>query len=165
MCQYCGCQSTASVALLTAEHDAAVDLAGDIRRALADGDLPTAARRARRLHLLLGPHTAVEEDGLFPAMAGDFPEHVSRLREEHQEIQTPLAEAEESVPGAPVDPTWPTRLVRALDLLEEHVLTEQDGVFPAALAVLDPEQWARVDDIRSQVGTELDPGRRPTLTG
>jgi hypothetical protein len=39
-----------------------------------------------------------------------------------------------------------------LALLREHILKEQDGVFPAALAFLDAEQWEAVEAIRARVG-------------
>ena len=43
-------------------------------------------------------------------------------------------------------------------MLREHILTEQDGVFPAALSRLDPADWDRVDKARLRVtetGTTL----------
>jgi hypothetical protein len=46
------------------------------------------------------------------------------------------------------------------DLTREHDLKEQDGVFPAALANLNPEHWDVIDTIRATVGTLLPaPGR------
>ena len=42
----------------------------------------------------------------------------------------------EAADGTPDDPTWPARLLAVLELLREHILKEQDGVFPAALTVL-----------------------------
>jgi hypothetical protein len=33
----------------------------------------------------------------------------------------------------------------------EHILKEQDGVFPAALAALGPEQWERIESVRAQL--------------
>jgi hemerythrin-like domain-containing protein len=41
------------------------------------------------------------------------------------------------------------------ELLREHILKEQDGVFPAALAALSPEEWDAVDAVRSRVGSSL----------
>jgi hypothetical protein len=43
---------------------------------------------------VLGPHTAVEEDGLFPAMAADFPEHIADLTADHRRIEGVLGAAE-----------------------------------------------------------------------
>ena len=55
--------------------------------------------------------------------------------------------------GALCDPGWPGRVEHVLDVLREHILKEQDGVFPAALALLDPEQWEAVDAVRARVGS------------
>ena len=43
--------------------------------------------------------------------------------------------------------------MHALWVLREHILKEQDGVFPAALAELDPAQWDEVDAVRARVGS------------
>ena len=40
-----------------------------------------------------------------------------------------------------------------LHLLREHILREQDGVFPAALIALDADQWERVEAVRAQIST------------
>jgi hypothetical protein len=82
---------------------------------------------------VLGPHTRVEENALFPPMADDFPDHVEALRAEHALIEGVLAESTE---GTPADPGWPARLADALHTLRDHVLKEQEGLFPAALASL-----------------------------
>ncbi len=37
----------------------------------------------------------------------------------------------------------------------EHILKEQDGVFPAALGVLDSEEWEGIEGIRARVGSGL----------
>ena len=71
---------------------------------------------------------------------------------------TLLAECADDV--TPSDPSWPDRLMAAMAVLREHILKEQDGVFPAALANLNPDDWDAVDTIRTRVGTLLPaPGR------
>ncbi|MDF2143414.1 hemerythrin domain-containing protein [Knoellia sp. p5-6-4] len=137
MCEYCGCQQVAAIGELTREHD-------------VDG----AAKTARRIAEILQPHTAVEEHGLFPAMSEEFPEHVDALEREHRVVEAVLAEA---ATATPTDPTWPQRLLAALDLLRKHILKEQDGMFPASLAVLDTEGWERVEAVRRQVGSAVGP--------
>jgi hypothetical protein len=52
-------------------------------------------------------------------------------------------------------PSWPDRLRSALALLQDHILAEQDGVFPAALGTLRPEQWERVEAVRVRVGSPI----------
>jgi hypothetical protein len=54
--------------------------------------------------------------------------------------------------GVPDDPAWPDRLVAALRVLREHILTEQDGVFPAALNFLTTDDWAAAEAVRARVG-------------
>jgi hemerythrin-like domain-containing protein len=152
VCEYCGCQAIASIAALTAEHDVVVNLIGTANAAVRAGDLSVAARQVGRILEVLEPHTAVEEQGLFPALAGDFPDHVGQLTGQHRTIESALVEAispPEGRPSADVE----ARLVRALYLLREHILAEQDGVFPAALAALGPDEWAAVEAVRSRVGS------------
>jgi hypothetical protein len=152
MCEYCGCQQIAVIKELTREHDAVVSAIGEVRRALDAGSVDAAAGACRRMSALLGPHTVVEEDGLFPFMAPDFPAHVDVLRAEHRSIDVVLREA---AVGTPTDPTWPDRLLHAMHDLREHILKEQDGVFPAALGVLDGEEWEGIEGIRARVGSGL----------
>lgn len=156
MCEYCGCQAVEAIEVLTAEHDAVVNLIGSARAAVQQADLVTAAATARDIAAVLGPHTTVEEEGLFPALAQESEEHaghVAQLRAEHRSVEGVLQEAVDA-PGelrVPLDAGWPARLLDALELLREHILKEQDGAFPAALACLAPEQWAAVDAVRARV--------------
>lgn len=147
MCDYCGCQDLDAIAELTAEHDVVVTLSGQVRRALLSGDLDLAADGARAVLAVLGPHTAVEEGALFPAMVEDFGDHVAGLVDEHRRIERVLAESAERTPS---DPFWPRRLEQTLVMLREHIIKEQDGVFPAALATLSAAQWDQVDAARAR---------------
>jgi len=110
------------------------------------------AELASRIAAILGPHTEVEEGGLFPPLAADFPDQIAILEAEHQQIATVLAEASL---GPPEDSAWPDRLATALALLRAHIYKEQDGVFPAALATLRPADWEAMENIRTQVGSLL----------
>jgi hypothetical protein len=148
MCEYCGCQAVEAIAVLTAEHEAVVNLVGRADAAVAAGDVEDARRQALAIARVLVPHTVVEEEGLFPALARDFPEHVDHLVAEHREIEAILGEGAGERPG----PDWPSRLTRALHLLRLHILAEQDGAFPAALGALDPADWEAVDAVRARVG-------------
>jgi hemerythrin-like domain-containing protein len=151
VCDYCGCQDLDAIAELTAEHDVVVTLSGQVRRALRAGDLDLAADGVRAIVAVLGPHTAVEEGALFPAMVEDFGDHVAGLVDEHRRIEQVLAESADRTPS---DPSWPGRLERTLVMLREHIIKEQDGVFPAALATLSAVQWDQVDAARA--GTSLE---------
>ena len=150
MCEYCGCRAVTAIDDLTREHDLVVNLIGEVRAARAATDTARMAELARRITAVLEPHTQVEEQGLFPALADDFPDHVTALRADHRHIEAVLGEAAH---GMPTDPTWPGRLIVTLELLREHILKEQDGVFPAALANLNPDDWDAIDTIRAKVGT------------
>ncbi|MFJ9775778.1 hemerythrin domain-containing protein [Kitasatospora sp. NPDC101157] len=158
MCEYCGCQTLPAIATLTAEHDAVVNLIGDVRAAHSTGDVPRMAATARRIAAVLAPHTEVEEGGLFPALAQEFPDQIAALEAEHRRIEAVLHQA---AAGTPTDPSWPEQLLEALAMLRDHILKEQDGVFPAALISLDAEQWEAVDAVRAGVGTALSPTGRP----
>lgn len=153
MCEYCGCQQIATIAELYREHEAAVTLIGGIQNALPDRpqDVVTACQE---ILAILAPHTVVEEEGLFPEMSGEFPDHIEALRSEHREIEKVLGEAAD---GFPDDPTWPDHLLGVLFMLREHILKEQDGVFPAALIALDPDQWERVEAVRARVADDQKP--------
>jgi hemerythrin-like domain-containing protein len=152
MCEYCGCQQIDVIGELTREHDAVVALIAQVREQLAAGQVDDAAVTCRSMSLLLEPHTLVEEEGLFPELTDEFPDHVATLRAEHRVVEAVLGEAGQ---GTPADPTWPARLNDALFLLREHILKEQDGVFPAALSALDADQWDRVEAVRARAGSPL----------
>lgn len=152
MCEYCGCQALPTIAELTAEHDVLVTMSGMARRALLAGDLDAAAKQTRAMAMVLAPHTDVEEEALFPAMTAEFGGHVHGLLSEHRLIEAVL---EESAERTPDDPTWPQRLERALSVLREHIIKEQDGLFPAALATLDPADWDQLEAVRLRVGTAV----------
>jgi hypothetical protein len=147
MCEYCGCQSLAAIDELTREHDLVVGLISGMRAAHGAGDTAGMGSIARRIAAVLGPHTRVEEDGLFPALAGEFPDHVDALVADHRRIEAVLDEAAD-----PSDPTWPDRVMTTMDELRDHILKEQDGVFPAALATLSPADWETVHKVRERAG-------------
>ena len=154
MCEYCGCQEIATIGELTREHDAVVAQIAIVRRSVSESDLDAAARSAARIAEILRPHTSVEEHGLFPTMKQDFPDHVQALEDEHHVVEAVLAESADAVP---TDPTWPGRLLATLDLLREHILKEQNGLFPAALTTLDAADWVRIEQVRASVGSLVGP--------
>ncbi len=152
MCEYCGCQALTSIEELTREHELVLNLIIDIRAARAGQDVPRMADLARRIAGVLGPHTQVEEGGLFPALAPEFPDQIAALQAEHERIDAVLGEASA---GPPEDPGWPDRLAATLTMLRGHIFAEQDGVFPAALASLRTSDWEAVGAARARAGTLL----------
>jgi hemerythrin-like domain-containing protein len=139
MCEYCGCQSLEVIAELTAEHDRLRNLGRQLTDAGQAGDRARAATLAEDMLAVLRPHTAVEEGGLFPALADDFPRQMSDLSDDHKRIETALGQ----IAGGG-DDDWAAVSVAAVTDLFEHILKEQDGVFPAALSTLTPTQWDQV---------------------
>ena len=152
MCEYCGCQALGTIGELTQEHDLVISLMGEVRAAHARADTAQMAELARQIAAVLGPHTEVEEQGLFPALTPDFPDYVAGLKAEHRRVEAALGEA---AAGTPADPAWPARLAEALALLREHIFKEQDGVFPEALATLGGADWETAETVRSRVGGSL----------
>ena len=140
MCEYCGCQQIEALGELTREHEEIRELA---REAVDAGTADAAVAAVQQLLAALAPHNRVEEDGLFAAMAAQFPEHTDSLRAEHQEIG-------DLITAFLTDPADRTPLYRALDMLFEHILREQDGLFPAALAYLGPAEWDEIDRVRAR---------------
>ena len=163
MCEYCGCQNVPAIAALTAEHDELRAVARDAAAAARSGDRVAGAAAARRLLALLRPHTQIEEQALFPAMAGEFAEHVASLLDDHHRIEHTLV-----VIADPADDraTWVQDLHEALAELFTHILREQDGLFPATLSVLTPADWDHLDEVRTQVtGPSRAPRPGPAHTG
>lgn len=155
MCEYCGCQQITLIDELTREHEALVAMMAPMRAQLASGDLAGLASACRGMLRTLGPHTLVEEEGLFPLLREDYPEQTLALQAEHRSVERALAQAEA---GVPTDPAWPQQVRDVLFALREHILKEQDGVFPAALATLDADQWERVQVVRTRAGSPTHQG-------
>ncbi|GIF45379.1 hemerythrin domain-containing protein [Actinoplanes xinjiangensis] len=152
MCEYCGCQEVTAIGELTREHDEVVGLMAHVRAAHTAGDVAAMAGLARLISDILRPHTAVEEQGLFPLLAAEFPDQVAVLCAEHRHIEAVLGAAAVTVP---TDPDWPDALLAVLQDLRVHILKEQDGVFPAALTTLDATSWDTVDAVRAREGSGL----------
>ena len=150
MCEYCGCQALATIDELTREHDLVLSLLGEVRAAHAGADTARMAGLARQIAAVLGPHTQVEEHGLFPALAAGFPDHIAALRAEHRHVEAVLGEASA---GCPADPAWPARLGAALAMLRAHLLQEPDGVLPGALATFCTAQWEAAAAARAPAGS------------
>lgn len=147
MCEYCGCQDVPAIAALIAEHDELRAVARDVVAAAGTGDRAATAPHARHLLTLLRPHTEIEERALFPAMAAEFADHIESLTVDHRRIEGLLAR----VADEDEHPDWKHDLDAALGDLFAHILREQDGLFPATLSVLHPDDWDRLDAVRAQV--------------
>ena len=122
------------IALLNAEHDAVVNSTYALQIAHRDGDIEAARVAGRRLGALLHPHTRREQDGLFAEMRKDelFAAHIDSLCAEHDELDVLLV----TIENGELE-----RIPEMLTLLNDHIDREENGLFPAALAYLDNEQW------------------------
>lgn len=159
MCEYCGCQQNVVIAELTAEHDRLRDLSHDLTTAVNSTDLPAAIGLAAQMQSVLRPHTQVEEAGLFPALAADYGNHLDQLVAEHRDIDAALDE----LASGRAQPGWRLRTQLALAHLFDHILKEQDGVFPAALATLTTADWLTVAAARERAHPVT--SARPTVNG
>ncbi len=153
MCQNCGCLANTVIEELTREHDAVVGLIRTIGDQVVAGHMHEVAATCRAISALLGPHVIVEEEGLFPELFREFPGQLDALTHEHRQVERVL---EEAADGVPADRHWPERLRECLGILREHILKEQDGVFPAAIISLDADQWESIERVRRRVGSPLE---------
>jgi hemerythrin-like domain-containing protein len=147
VCEYCGCQQLAVIGQLTDEHEDLRNVGRTLSDAANRRDLDAAQPIARRMLELLGPHVRLEEQGLFPELAGDFGDQLADLEHEHVLIEGALGALAGDAPPA----NWTARTQEALALLFDHILKEQDGVFPAALANVTTAGWERVSRVRDAV--------------
>jgi hemerythrin-like domain-containing protein len=134
MCSYCGCRNIPVIATLNAEHDAIVNSTYALQMAYRDQDAESAKAAGKALAELLHPHTRREQDGLFAEMKKDdlFTEHIASLCAEHDALDAEL----ELIAAGDL-----TRIVPMITLLNNHIDREENGLFPAALAYLDDDQW------------------------
>lgn len=134
MCSYCGCRNIPMIAKLNAEHDAIVNSTYALQVAFRDQDTEAARTAGKVLAELLHPHTHREQDGLFAEMKKDelFTEHIASLCAEHDQLDTEL----EAIAAGNF-----TQIPTMIMLLNNHIDREENGLFPAALAFLDDDQW------------------------
>jgi hemerythrin-like domain-containing protein len=152
VCNYCGCRAIEAIAQLTDEHEQIVSLSADIRRAVGRDEHALAAGLLGTLDDVLELHDAVEELALYPAMARDpeLAEKVGTLFDEHDELDRVVRAALAAANGAgPGTADW-AGVLKALEMLAEHIDHEEHGVFPAAAVSLDPADWEHAADVRAR---------------
>lgn len=144
MCEHCGCANIAPIAELIAEHRIMGELAGEVRAALSAGDEPAARAAFARIVDMLAPHSAKEEKGVLAAVrhSGEYVDYVAALEEDHgllaEAVQASAAQADD----------WAEHITSFLDDLAHHFEREEQGLFPGALAALNPEEWETVEQAR-----------------
>jgi hemerythrin-like domain-containing protein len=134
MCSYCGCQAITVIGRYMAEHEVIINLAGDVRRAVASGDASAVRRTTGVLRQVLLPHTGSEEQSLFAQMRQDpeFTEHIDSLCAEHTDIGGML----DRIEAGDHDGFHPFEI-----LLRRHIDREDNGLFPAAAIALGGPEW------------------------
>lgn len=151
MCEYCGCRQLEPIGELMDEHDFLIEIAGDLRRALLEGDAAHALTKRDELVDLLGRHTQVEEAGIFAALKdqGDYVDEVDALEGEHVSLDKAVAALDPDAPDA----------VAVLDALvadlSDHIDKENNGIFPVAVVTLGARGWDVVDRARERAGTAV----------
>jgi hemerythrin-like domain-containing protein len=134
VCSYCGCRNIPIIATLNAEHDAIVNSTYALQIAFREAVVESARIAGKILGELLHPHTHREQTGLFSEMKKDelFTEHIASLCAEHDqldnELEAIIAGELAGIPGM-------------IALLNNHIDREENGLFPAALAYLNDDQW------------------------
>ena len=119
----------------------------------ADEQASHAARDVRRYFDLAAPaHHEDEERHVFPALLHADPARwgpvVARLREDHAQMADEWQRSREALAGVAAgrwDPATQTQALswaRFAALYAGHLVTEDDAVFPAAIALLDPPALA-----------------------
>lgn len=145
MCDHCGCRNLTPVARLMDEHDRLRELSGHIRRHIRGGEDAAAREHFDELLVILGPHVAKEEGVLFPMLrrSEDLADHVIVLEGEHAGLYDAVDDLDD-VP-APAAERWRDGVLRILHELDEHIYKEDFGLFPAAIATLDGDDWDAMD--------------------
>ncbi|MDH6247691.1 hemerythrin domain-containing protein [Mycobacterium sp. OTB74] len=125
-----------------AEHERALNHGGEAVRALDRGEIDSAREHLALMGDELRSHWQGEENGLFAVMRREpeYAEYIDPLVREHRE----LAELLDTVDLA--DATDQQRIRAAVEELYEHVVKEEDGLFPASLTALDGPDWDRAFD-------------------
>lgn len=153
MCQYCGCREIPLLRDYIAEHERAMNHGGDAVRALDRGDYERARDLLAAMSDELRSHWRGEEHGLFAVMAvvdDLFAAHIALLVREHHELDALLDSVDVHDAGDR------DRIRQAIENLYEHIVKEEDGLFPASLTALDGEHW----DAAIAGWHQAHPGRR-----
>ncbi|MFW6599545.1 hemerythrin domain-containing protein [Propionibacteriaceae bacterium Y2011] len=154
MCEYCGCRENPAIGRLMDEHDQLLTQLDRARRQLAAGDGAGLEQTLTEFGALLGAHTGLEEAGIFAAMkqAGEFVEVVDELTQEHRDLDSVLAALDTT--AADLD----QQLVVMTADLTEHIDKENNGIFPASVVSLHPQDWLVVERAHAHLGPGHDHG-------
>jgi iron-sulfur cluster repair protein YtfE (RIC family) len=124
------------------EHDRLRELGEHVRRHLAAGNDAAARADFQQILVVLGPHVAKEEGVLFPMLrrSDELAGHVDVLESEHAGLYDDVDELDDAAV-----PAWRDGVLRLLHDLDVHMYKEDFGLFPAAIATLDGDDWDAMD--------------------
>lgn len=134
------------------EHALVLNLGRQAVREINGGDLDAARRLVAEMADELRSHWRGEENGLFKIMAADemVAEHIGPLIRDHRELDDLLATVDLARPEG-------QQAIRdAVEDLWVHTQKEEDGIFPAALTMLDGDEW----DAAIEAWHDAHPGRK-----
>ncbi len=152
MCQYCGCQEIETIGLLMAEHVEIQNHCGQTKRCVERGDVDGAIAQVRGLERVMQVHNEVEERALYLAMTRlpEYEELAGVLYDEHDELDEIIAATLALADDGRADEIDWRHVLRGFDVLYEHIIHEDNGLFPAAAVALDPGDWERCERIRRE---------------
>lgn len=151
MCGHCGCHGVEAIRELKDEHEALLDEADRVRRALVADNRLLAVDLMKHLVDHLGSHVSREESGIFTAMRekGEFVEEVDALEGEHQHLDAGIEALD------PDGPDFNAKVAELFRELEEHIEREDLGIFPASVVTLGASGWERVEQAHEDIPTFL----------
>ncbi|GAB97043.1 hemerythrin-like domain-containing protein [Kineosphaera limosa] len=152
MCQYCGCQEIETIGLLMAEHVEIQNLCGQTKRCVERGDTAGALAQVRDLERIMRVHNEVEERALYLAMTRfeEYEPQAGILYEEHDELDELIASTLALADDARLQEIDWNAVLRAFDVLYDHIIHEDNGLFPAAAVALDVADWERCERVRAE---------------
>lgn len=112
--------------LLRADHAAVSALFDDYQQALDDNS-PSRDTLARAICMQLELHGRVEAELFYPVVREEDPDLIAESLQDHEEIAELIATLRDA---AVDDENFDARMFELMDLVESHVASEEDELFP-----------------------------------
>ena len=112
--------------LLRADHQAVSTLFDDYQQAL-DDDSPSRVTIARAICMQLELHGRVESELFYPLVREEDPDLISESMQDHEDIAALIAALRDA---SGEEEGFDARIFELMDLVEAHVATEEDELFP-----------------------------------
>jgi hemerythrin-like domain-containing protein len=140
MCDYCECRTHSQIASLSDDHEVLLELLGTLGASIAADDHERARELLADLHRRLDTHAAREERGVFTQLRRVVrdDDYVAMFERDHQHLHELL--------DATHHTDWRRPAAEFVADLREHILREETDLFPAAHQMLEPRDWAAIDD-------------------